>query len=480
MTGSTRHPTLAALLSFLIPGFGQAYLGQRRLAILLATPVLLLGLGVGIVFAVFPGTMRNELFSARFLGATLIVDVALLGWRLVAIGQAGFQPRAASAGRLRRVGGIGLVVVLMMATAGMHAWAAIVVNRLDSALGNVFSGSRATHAGGGGQAEPINVPTYRWDGTERITFLLLGLDAGPGRQESLTDTILAVSVDPVANTAIMVSVPRDTGFVPLPDTSIYADGLYPQKINQLATDASEAPGQWCPDLPTDEAATCGLRTLERSIGLYLGLSIQYYAQVDLEGFTRLIDAVGGLTLCLPGPMTDPEYTGPGWPKRGIQLPGGCSHYDGVHALAYARIRKGWIDLPDGTRENQNDFKRAARQQTMLLELRRELASADLVFELPKILDALAVTVQTDFPRSMAGDLASLLPLVAGHAIQREVLGYPDYVDPPTNPLVNYLLVPRRDDIRQRMQQLLGPGVQLEGWYLGSQADGPPPTAAAGG
>jgi LCP family protein required for cell wall assembly len=280
-----------------------------------------------------------------------------------------------------------------------------------------------------------------------------------------------VSVDPVAGTAVMVSVPRDTGFVPLPDRTIYADGVYPEKINQLPTDASSEPERWCPDLPSRSASACGLRTLERAISLYLGIPIQYYATVDLQGFVDLIDAVGGMNLCLDGKLVDPEYGGPTWEGVGIELPAGCSHYDGVHALAYARIRKGWIELPDGTRETQNDFKRAERQQTLLLELRRQFAQADLLFELPTLLSAIGRTVETDFPRGLAGDLASLLPLVTGPDIDRVVLSWPDFVDLPTQPLVNYLLIPKRDELRAEMQRLFG--AALEGWYLGGDAEGPP-------
>jgi len=486
-----RHAALAALLSFLFPGLGQAYAGNYRLAVVLAAPVLLLVAAVGLGMTVFASALRNDLLSASFLTAVLVLDVVLLSWRLFAIGHAGFLALPASAtptgalgsgaepgSRLRRGASIGLVVVLLATTVGMHAWAGLVVNGLNSALGDVFSGGVPDSGGppirdGQDDPGPINQPSYHWDGTERVTFLLLGIDAGPGRDESLTDTILAVSIDPAAGTAIMVSVPRDTGYVPLPDRSIYADGVYPRKINQLATEASDNASAWCPDLPEDRAAECGLRSLERSIALYLGVPIQYYAQVDLEGFAQLIDAVGGLTLCLPGTMVDPEYSGPTWDGRGIELPVGCTHYDGAHALAYARIRKGWIELPDGTRDEQNDFKRADRQQKVLLELRRELAHVDLLFELPGILNAIGQTVFTDFPRSMAGDLATLLPLITGPDIEREVLDYPDYVDPPIAPLVNYLLIPRRDDVRAGMQALLGPDAELEGWYLGTEADGPP-------
>lgn len=466
-----RNAGLAAFLSFLFPGLGQAYVGSRRMSVLFAAPVLLLVAFLVVARLGWIGGLGNELLSSGFLRAAVVVNFALMAWRVAAIGLAALtaRPSLRSAATAHRGVWVGLIVVLLVATVAMHAWAGALIARVDATLGDVFvgEGPAASGAPGGG---PVNQPAYRWNGTARISFLLLGIDAGVGRQEALTDTILVVSIDPVARTAVMVSVPRDTGFVPLPDQSVYRDGVYPNKINQLSTDAQADPARWCPDLPSD-TKTCGLRSLERAIGLYLGIPIQYYATVDLQGFADLIDAIGGVTLCLDGRMVDPTYGGPTWPRTGIVLPAGCGSYDGPHALAYARIRKGWIELPDGTREDQNDFKRAERQQRLLLELRSKIARADIVFELPRILAAVGSAVQTDFPRALAGDLASLLPLVTGPEIRRVVLSYPDFAGPPTNPEVNYLLVPRRDKVRAEMQQLFG--AKLEGWYLGSRADRPP-------
>jgi anionic cell wall polymer biosynthesis LytR-Cps2A-Psr (LCP) family protein len=366
-----------------------------------------------------------------------------------------------------------VVGLLLAATIGMHAWAGMLLGELNTTLSDVFGDGQNGQDGAGGDG-PLNQPDYAWDGNDRINFLLLGIDAGPGRAESLTDTILAVSVDPATKTAVMISVPRDTVLVPLPDRSIYTDGLYPHKINSLSTDANKDPARWCPDLPPGDAEACGLRTLERSIGLYLGLNIQYYATVDLEGFTHLIDTVGPLRLCLDGTLEDQTYMGPGdtWGrKRGVVLAPGCSNYDGKYALAFARARKGTLTLPDGTVEVLTDFMRAERQQQVLLELRRQFAKLDLIFELPQTLRAIGSTVHTDFPRGKAGDLASLLPLITGPDIERVVLGLPRFVDPPTDPNVNYILTPRRDDIRQRMRRLFG-AENLQGWYLASDAVGP--------
>ena len=278
----------------------------------------------------------------------------------------------------------------------------------------------------------------------------------------------------------MISVPRDTGYVPLPDATLFADGLYPDKVNELAMQASLDPATWCPDLADDPEA-CGLRTVERSIGLYLGLEIHHYALVDMAGFASMIDAIGGVELCLDGRLVDPNFDGSltnHETNEGLVLEPGCRLYDGITALAYARSRQGYIEMPDGERVQQTDFDRAERQQRVLLAMRQELTEADTFLELPQLLAAIGRTVSTDFPRDQAGDFASLLPLIAGPDIERVVLGYPEFVDLPLEPEVNYLLIPKRDAIREEMARLFGLD-ELQGWYLGSTAPVRPGTRPPG-
>jgi LCP family protein required for cell wall assembly len=466
-----RHPRpwLAALLSFLFPGLGQAYAGRRALAAILALPVVALIVAVIAVQNGLGGPLRNSLLSSGFLVAVIVGNIALLAWRGFAIVHAGLS-RPIPDQHERRIA-LTSVAILVVLTIAMHAWVGIVVSHLDETLRQVFGGTLVPNEplpDPSGSEEPVNVPQYRWDGTDRINVLLLGTDAHVTREQVLTDVILVVSIDPVAGTAEMISVPRDTGFVPLPDESLFAGAVYPEKVNGLSTVASLDPETWCPDL-VDDADACGLRTIERSIGLYLGIEIHHYALVDMAGFAELINAVGGLRLCLPGELTDPEFDG-SLDNLNVDeplvLPAGCHEYDGIDALAYARSRQGWIEMRDGTREPQSDFSRNERQQAVLLALRDELAQADLIFELPDVLRAIGRTVSTDFPRDQAGDLASLLPLIAGPDIERVVLGYPEYVELPTDPEVNYLLVPRRDAIREEMARMFGED-ELMGWYLDS-------------
>lgn len=481
------RPWLAALLSFLVPGLGQAYAGRRRLAVLFVAPIAAIVLVGLAAWGGAIGELRNSILSSGVLTAVAIANALVFVWRSLSIGHAAISAGDAAHGGERRAG-IVATVVLVAAAAGMHLWVGAVVNQLDGTLDQVFAGEDGAGEPGGPQPggagdegsgpEPTPTPVYRWDGDERINVLLIGTDEAPGREAVLTDVILVVSVDPVDRTAVMISIPRDTGFVPLEDESRYIGALYPDKINNLSAVASLDPAAWCEGRVADDPEACGLETLRTSIELYLGLEIHNSAQLSMEGFADMIDAVGGVELCLPGRLVDPEFDGSltnqasGEP---LILPEGCHQYDGIEALAYARSRKGWIQMADGERIPQSDFARNERQQRVLLALRRELAEADTFLELPGLLSAIGRSVSTDFPRDQAGDLASLLPLIAGPDIDRVVLGYPEFVELPLDPEANYLLIPRRDAIRAEMERLFG-AEALHGWYLTTDQLAPAPSA----
>lgn len=476
------RPWLAAVLSFAFPGLGQAYSGRPRDALLFALPVLVLVVAAGALAMGLTGD-RNSLFSPTFLAAVMILNGVLLVWRVAAIAHAGLTPAERVVGRPRREALLA-VGALLAISIGMHAWVGVVVAELEQTLSQIFAPEPEPEPepDPGASPEPGDGPTpaptpqpNRWADSEPVNILLLGTDAAPGRETTQPDVIMVLRVDPRDESAVMISIPRDTGWVPLPDGRIYPDGLYPRKVNQLWVDAAAAPERWCPDEAPDDPDRCGRLTLQRSIGLYLGLTIHHYAAVDMAGFAEMIDAVGGLELCLPGQLVDPEFDGSlenvgrGEP---LVLPAGCHHYSGLEALAYARSRKGWIEMEDGARVIQTDFDRNERQQNVLLALRRELAQADTLFELPGLIGAIGRTVTTDVPREQAGDMAGLLPVITGPDIDRLVLGHPEFVDLPAEPEVNYILVPKRGAIRDAMAERIG-AHELEGWYLGTYATRPP-------
>ena len=478
------RPWLAAFLSFIFPGLGQAYARRPRTAAIFAIPVVLLITAGLVLVGLLGGLLRNALLSSSFLIGVLGLNALLFAWRVVAISDAGLSRQRVvrrTDRRDRRVA-ISAVGALLLATLAMHGWVAVVVAHLDDTLAQVFepAGPPAPGPGGGGAAgegeggaDPTPQPEYRWDGRERVNVLLIGTDEAPGRDEILTDVMLALSIDPVEGTAAMISIPRDTGFLPLPSDRIYADGRFPGKANELVSVAASDPDLWCPGADISRRQ-CGIRTLQESIGLYVGLELQHYAAVDMTGFSDLIDAVGGVRLCLPGELVDPLFGDtlrPAEEGEPLVLPAGCHRYGGLSALAYARSRQGHIVMADGRELAQTDFDRNERQQILLVALRDELADADLIFELPGVLRAVGSTVDTDFPRDQAGDLASLLPLITAPDIDRVVLDYPEFVDAPSEPDVNYLLEPRRDSIREHMAGLFGAD-ELSGWYLASERASP--------
>ena len=481
LTHRPHRPWLAALLSFIFPGLGQAYARRPRSAAIFAIPVVLLITAALVLVGLLGEVLRNALLSNSFLLGVLGLNALLFIWRVLAISDAGLSRPDVVHRRERRVA-ISAVGALLLVTLAMHGWVAVVVAHLDDTLTQVFAPGEAPvptgqgalpGASGEGTDTAPAPPEYRWDGEERVNVLLVGTDAAPGRDEILTDVMLVVSIDPVAGTAAMISIPRDTGYLPLPSDRIHAGGTFPGKANELASVAATDPDLWCPGMDLS-GRQCGIRTLQDAIGLYVGLDLQHYAAVDMAGFADLINALGGVRLCLPGELVDPlfgDQLRPGEQSGPLVLAAGCHRYNGLDALAYARSRQGYVEMPDGRQVAQTDFDRNERQQLLLLALRNELADSDLIFELPAVLSAIGRTVDTDFPRDQAGDLASLLPLITGPDIERVVLNYPQFVDAPSQPEVNYLLEPRRGSIREEMGRLFGAD-ELHGWYLATERVSP--------
>ena len=325
-TGLTdRRRLIAAAFSGILPGLGQLYNGDRKWGFRLLVPTLI---GMAIVLAIWatstPTRLAATLVIPSTLLAVLVLNVLVLGWRLLAVLQAFFDRRFQA--RAGRFGVVGLAIIVTLVAlphlvAGYYGWVAY------TAFDKVFSGSTFE-----GRDDPAVGPGPAAD--ERLNVLLTGIDAGPGRAHALTDTMIVVSLDPVGETVTMVSVPRDMVDVPLGNGNTFGP-----KLNSLASYASNHP---------DEFPNGASRALPDAIAALLGIPIHYTAQVDLGGFVRMVDAVGGVDITAAKALADPNYggfgVGPGW-----SITKGRHHLDGANALAYARIRKS---------PGESDFTRA--------------------------------------------------------------------------------------------------------------------------
>jgi LCP family protein required for cell wall assembly len=385
---SDRRRILAAAASSLLPGTGQALNGRLRPALTFGVPTLaVLAVAWLIVNSDRPAMLIARAIAPSVLGLLLVLNVVILAWRLLAVGQAFLDRRYPL--RPGRLGAIGLVVVLAV-TALPHALAWSYGASAQAMFGRIFAGSAVRSVS---SAPP---PAER----ERLNVLLIGVDSAPGREEALTDSMIVVSLDPVGRTVSMVSIPRDLAGVPLGSGDVFGP-----KINSLASWADRHPAEF---------PGGGIRALEDAIGALLGIPIHSYARVDLGGFAAMVDAVGGVDITVKKALSDPRYPGLDG-TRGWSVQPGRHHFDGTDALAYARIRKS---------AGESDLTRAARQQEVLVALRDRAVGAGILFSLPALLDAVGATVRTDLPRDRLPQLAALAEQIGGASTTKVVLAAP--------------------------------------------------------
>ena len=390
-----RRRLFAAGLSALIPGLGQAFNGRRRLTLLFLVPSLIIGAGAVLVWATqTPTRIAAWAVAPAVLGGLLTLNALILGWRLLAVGQAFLDTRRH--GPTGRLGIIGIVVI-----AALLVLPHLAVYRYGSAFGDAFARIFQTailaREARGGEA-----PTAGPGPDERLNLLVVGVDTAPGRTSVLTDTMMVVSFDPVGKTASLVSLPRDLVDVPLGN----GDEFGP-KLNSLMSYADRHPK----DFPQG-----GLATLQNAVGALLGIPIHYHATMEFEGFIHMVDAVGGVDIKVAKPIDDPGYDGFGAGSRGWSITAGKHHLDGVNALAYARSRKS---------AGESDFTRAGRQQQIIVALKNAATDGGSVFwELPGLLDAVGDSIRTDLPVERLPQLAAAIDEMGSGGITRAVIRHP--------------------------------------------------------
>ena len=273
-----------------------------------------------------------------------------------------------------------------------------------------------------GQPVVPEIPT--WNGVERVTVLLLGIDerhqeTGPFR----TDTMLVLTVDPVAKTAGILSIPRDLWVtIPAMDTE--------GKINtaHFLGDAYNYPGG---------GPALAMETVKQE----LGIPVDYYIRFNFDSFEKVVDAIGGVDICVAETIDDPLY--PAFDNYGydpLHIDKGCQHMDGALALKYAR-----------TRHNGTDFDRAKRQQQVILAVRDKVTKQNLLPQLaaqaPTLLDELQKSVRTDLSLDQMIQLAKLATQIDPKNIKQATIDENMVVayDAPTNPPQNVLVPHSRQD-----------------------------------
>jgi len=212
------------------------------------------------------------------------------------------------------------------------------------------------------------------EGDGRINVLILGM-GGPGHPGGLlADTIMVLSVDPVNHKAAFLTVPRDLAVdYPKPLTG-------GGKINNVHAFGEEHKKQ---------VAGGGPALMKKIVSEVLDLPIHYFVRVDFKAFEKVVDTVGGVTINVEKPLSDPLYPAPNMiDYEPFSIVAGVQNLNGKTALKYAR-----------SRETTSDFDRSRRQVQLLLALKEKVLSLNILGS-PRKVNEIATTLgdhlRTDF------------------------------------------------------------------------------------
>ncbi|MDP5227370.1 MULTISPECIES: LCP family protein [Arthrobacter] len=422
------------VLTLLIPGAAQLVAGNKRFGRLALRVTLT-------VWALLLLTVIIALVNRGFLVSLLAhpVVLAILPFLLLAL-MAGWVVVWVNTFRLCRLAILpprwrgpvaGVLVVLMVLSGGALGYGAYLLNVARGTLNDVFDAGRPPF-------DPV-------DG--RYNIALLGGDAGAGRTGLRPDSMSVISIDATTGASAIISVPRSLQYARFPADSpmhkFYPDGFNncdPDPLNCLLnavyTDATDNHK----DL-YGAGKNAGAEATKDAISGTLGITIQAYALIDMDGFAQLIDAMGGVKMrvgawvpisggMLPG--SDTRHVKPdGWIKPGNQT------LNGFQAQWFAR-----------SRENVDDFARVQRQQCVQQAMLKQLDPTTVITKFEAIAKAGAHVVDTDIPQGQLGGFVDLTGKAKGQASVRMTVGPPDF------PAGFSLADPDFDLIHQRVKALL--------------------------
>ncbi len=294
-----------------------------------------------------------------------------------------------------------IIVIVLMLLIGGGGTALVLLRRTDQALANIQQNDPRANTGSDTTTDtnttnPVTPSDNFVPSTlkEPFSVLLVGVDKRAENEAEgvRSDTLILVRVDPLAGWATMLSIPRDS-VVQLPNgnfgkvNSAYAYGFYnAEKLYGSGTSKDAGGG------------AAAAQTIER----FLNVKVDYTAQVDFQGFERLVDSVNGIVIDVKATLVDPEFPTENHGVERIYIAPGIQQMNGRMALIYAR-----------SRHSSNDFDRSKRQQQVLkavLSAVRNRGIMNNVSLLPQWVGVLEQNVRTTLPIgniSTMSDLAGI-------------------------------------------------------------------------
>ncbi|MCE4049444.1 MULTISPECIES: LytR family transcriptional regulator [Bacillaceae] len=269
-----------------------------------------------------------------------------------------------------RITGIILLILLI----GIGAYVYTVYNSLSNAVNSMH--------------EPVDRETTKRTETlsleqqEPFSVLMLGVDERDG-DSGRSDTMIVMTVNPEKKSVKMLSIPRDTR------TEIVGHGTT-DKINHAYAFGGVA---------------MSMDTVEN----FLDIPIDYYMQINMEGFKDIVDSVGGVTV-----NNDLDFT-----YEGVHFPEGQVTLDGEKALKFSRMR---YEDPRG------DFGRQLRQRMIIQAVLKEGASLNSLTNFDDIFAALSKNIKTNLTFDEMVDIQKNYKQAAGNIEQLTINGTGQTID----------------------------------------------------
>jgi LCP family protein required for cell wall assembly len=392
---------LFTLAGTVAPGLGliaarRRLIGGIVLGVFLAV-LAALGIYAAVDFQGFLGLAVNPTVLKRVAVALIVLAVVWIGIIVATHLSLRSQPTRSQ----RVIGGV-LVGVLAFAVAAPMAVAARYSYDQAGLVGAVFKSDKNSKSATRPTLEapkPTKGQSTKldpWAGKPRLNILLLGGDAGPGRTGTRTDTVILASIDTKTGDTTMFSLPRNTGKMPFPKDSplhkYYPNGFTNGDGNNAEYFLNAMYGNVPRNVPKKvlgDTDDLGADVMKLSVGAALGLQVDYYMLIDLQGFSKMINALGGIRVNINTYIPIGGNTDLHIPPKEFLKPGPNQKLNGRSALWYARGRYG-----------SDDFARMDRQRCVINAIIKQANPTTMLSRYEDIAKAGKTIVYTDIPQEV--------------------------------------------------------------------------------
>ncbi|MEE9616958.1 MAG: LCP family protein [Anaerolineae bacterium] len=259
-----------------------------------------------------------------------------------------------------------------------------------------------------------------------INIVVLGSDRRPDWDDWHTDVVQIVSIQPALPAVTVISIPRDL-YVYIPD-------FWMSRVN-FADMYGEMYGY--------EGG--GPALVQQTLLYNLGIPVDHYVRTDFDGFTGIVDTLGGVDIPVHCRLQDywpyPDENGE-YPIKALEP--GVHHMDGDTALWYAR-----------SRQTSSVFARERRQQQVLQAIWRRARSLDLLPRIPELWEQARGLIVTDVEFGDVLTLAEVAFRLDEQNVRFRNIGY-QHVIPWTTPKGGSVFLPNWEEIGPVVSEALGP------------------------